>query len=626
MKKVSVILASILCVILLLGPLSILRGLLYPSVYKNQYNRVHLNTSNTTRVLGKTSEDIGYEVSKILYPEGFKESNLGSIILLQSDNWQDALALMPMVRKYNGVLMTVGNSVSKDAYDYINASVPKGAGDINKTQLFVFGKNIENIKTQLKNINLKSTYLSYKTTDELQKYIYGMPNMLNDEKYAFLVKEDNPLASIPSATWIAKEGGVLLYADKDNKLYESSKDILKSQKIKNVYVLADKTLDGDGILKPFNKVKVNRLVAFNPESFAVKFARFNDEKNSVGWASDRKRNNEGHNYILCSKSNPMMAVVASQLATKGRTGPLLWTESKGLSPITENYLWRMKPNYWVGGAEGPYNNVWVIGNNNILDYGIQGTVDYSQGINSYEMMGHGGVSGIEALCIVSILISVLGAIWTTLHLCLRMRRLSPLVKVMWVLTVLLLGALGLWIYMISYVDSPWMNVNNKVICMRPVWKQVLVVTVMSLSFGGASIIAIQYIMTKIGLPMAIFPEKSGMYLLGNPIIILMIVSYILSFILSVYFFVPDLFIEIKNISYTHAKKEAFVPVVVSITSIFIGIALSMWWLSVVYAPRIPEEDYILWWGFMHLSVVIGGIISYIPNWLLVKFGKELGVV
>ncbi|NEZ48738.1 DUF4396 domain-containing protein [Clostridium botulinum] len=625
MKKVSIILASIVCVVLLLGPLSILRGLLYPSVYKNQYNRVHLNTLNTTRVLGENSEDVGVEVSKILYPAEDKEGNLGAIIVLQSDNWQDALAMMPVVRKYNAVLMTVGNSVSKKTYDYINEALPKGINDINGTQLFIFGKNIENLKAQLKDVKLKSTYLSYKTTDELQRYIYGMPNILNNEKYAFLVKDDNPLASIPSATWIAKEGGMLLYADKDNKLYESSKEILRNENIKNVYVLADKTLDGDGILKPF-KAKVNRLVAFKPESFAVKFARFNDEKNSVGWASDRNRNNEGHNYILCSKANPMMAVLASQLSTKGRTGPMLWTESKGLSPITENYLWRMKPNYWVGGAEGPYNNVWIIGSNNILDYGTQSRVDYTQGINSYEMMGHGGVSGIEALCIVSILISIFGAIWTALHLFLRMRRLSLLVKIMWILTVLLLGALGLWIYIISYVDSPWMNVNNKVICMRPVWKQVLVATVMTLSFGGASIIAIQYIMTKIGLPIAILPEKSGVHLLGNPIIILMIVSYILAFILSVYFFVPDLFIEIKNISYIHAKKEAFVPVVVSITSIFIGIALSMWWLSVVYAPRIPEEDYILWWGFMHLSVVIGGIVSYIPNWLLVKFGKELGVV
>ncbi|KGM96569.1 membrane protein [Clostridium novyi A str. 4552] len=625
MKKVSIILASILCVVLLLGPLSILRGLLYPSVYKNQYNRVHLNTLNTTRVLGENSEDVGVEVSKILYPAEDKEGSLGAIIILQSDNWQDALAMMPVVRKYNGVLMTVGNSVSKKTYDYINQALPKGINDINRTQLFIFGKDIENLKAQLKDVKLKSTYLSYRTTDELQRYIYGIPNILNDEKYAFLVKDDNPLVSIPSATWIAKEGGALLYADKNNKLYESSREILKNENIKNVYVLADKTLDGDGILKPF-KAKVNRLVAFKPESFAVKFARFNDEKNSVGWASDRNRNNEGHNYILCSKSNPMMAVLASQLSTKGRTGPMLWTESSGLSPITENYLWRMKPNYWVGGSEGPYNNVWIIGSNNILDYGTQSRVDYTQGINSYEMMGHGGVSGIEALCIVSILISVFGAIWTALHLFLRMRRLSPLVKIMWILTVLLLGALGLWIYIISYVDSPWMNVNNKVICMRPVWKQVLVATVMTLSFGGASIIAIQYIMTKIGLPIAILPEKSGVHLLGNPIIILMIVSYILAFILSVYFFVPDLFIEIKNISYIHAKKEAFVPVVVSITSIFIGIALSMWWLSVVYVPRIPEEDYILWWGFMHLSAVIGGIVSYIPNWLLVKFGKELGVV
>ncbi|OOB75942.1 hypothetical protein AXF41_13340 [Clostridium haemolyticum] len=71
------------------------------------------------------------------------------------------------------------------------------------------------------------------------------------------------------------------------------------------------------------------------------------------------------------------------------------------------------------------------------------------------------------------------------------------------------------------------------------------------------------------------------------------------------------------------KKRPFVPVVVSITSIFIGIALSMWWLSIVYSPTIPEEDYILWWGFMYLSVLIGGIVSYIPNWLLVKYGKNL---
>lgn len=125
---------------------------------------------------------------------------------------------------------------------------------------------------------------------------------------------------------------------------------------------------------------------------------------------------------------------------------------------------------------------------------------------------------------------------------------------MWILTVLVLGPVGLWVYIISYVNSPWMKANNKVLCMRPIWKQILVATVMGLSFGGSSIITIQYLMTIRGLPLGIFPEKSGVYLLGNPIIILMIVSYIISFIINIYCFVPTMFIEIKDISYKHAKR------------------------------------------------------------------------
>lgn len=625
MKKVSIVLAIVLCVVLLLGPLGILKGVLYPSIYKNQSNRVHLNTSNTTRVVGSTAEEIGLEVSKILYPSGDKEDKPRAIILLESQDWQDALALMPVVRKYKTSVISTGKNVSSNIYNYIKASSPEGIEELNGTQLIVIGKDITSLKNQLKDTKLKSTYIQYKGTDELQRAIYGMPNILNQEKYGFLVKDNDPLASIPSATWIAKQGGTLLFADKENKLYDSSKEILKSGNLKTVYVLADRTLDGDGILKPF-KAKANRLVAFKPESFAVKFAKLNDNENLVGWAADRDRNNEGHNYILCSEENPMMAVMAAQLSVKGRTGPILWTDNKKLSSITENYLWRMKPNYWVSADEGPYNNVWIVGDNNVLNYGIQSRVDATQGINSYEMMGKEGVSGIECLAIICIMISVLGAIWTALHLFLRMRHLSLLTKMMWILTVLVLGVVGLWIYIISYVDAPWMKANNKIMCARPIWKQVLVVTVMGLSFGGASIIAIQYLMTSLGLQLAIFPEKAGVHLLGNPIIVLMIFSYILAFILSLYIFVPVMLIEGKDISYTHAKKEAFVPVVVSITSVFVGIALSMWWLSIVYSPRIPEIDYILWWGFMHLSAIIAGLVSYIPNWLLVKYGKELGVV
>ncbi|KEI09998.1 membrane protein [Clostridium sp. K25] len=625
MKKLSIILSTILCAVLIIGPLGVLKDVIFPKVSTSQENRVHLNTANTTRVIASTPEEMGIEISKILYCNNDKKNKPKSIILLESNNWQDVLSIIPVARKYKGTIITTNKIISTNLRNYINKIIPVGVEELNGTQMIIIGRDIASLNNQLQNIKLKSTYIQYKTTDELQKIIYNMPGIISGEKYGFLVKDNDPLISIPPATWIANQGGVILYANEKNQLYDSSKEILKKGFIKNVYVLAEKSLDGDGILKPY-KAKANRIIAFNPESFSVKFAKLNDADNLVGWGSDRKRSDEGHNYILCSKENPMLAIMASQLSLKGRCGPILWTDGNRLSPITENYLWRMKPNYWLKANEGPYNNVWIIGDNRVINYGIQSRVDYAQGINSYKMMGREGVSGIEVIAIIWSLIGLLGAIWTGLHLFSRMRFLSVFTKMMWILTVLVLGPVGLWVYIISYVNSPWMKANNKVLCMRPIWKQILVATVMGLSFGGSSIITIQYLMTIRGLPLGIFPEKSGVYLLGNPIIILMIVSYIVSFIINIYCFVPTMFIEIKDISYKHAKKEAFVPVVVSITSIFIGIALSMWWLSIVYSPTIPEEDYILWWGFMYLSVLIGGIVSYIPNWLLVKYGKKLGIV
>ncbi|MCD3252004.1 DUF4396 domain-containing protein, partial [Clostridium botulinum C/D] len=381
MKKLSIILSTILCVVLIIGPLGVLKDIIFPKIGINQENRVHLNTANTTRIVASTPEEMGLEISKILYPNNGKKNKPKSIILLESDNWQEVLSIVPVARKYKGTIITTNKTISLNLRNYINKIIPLGIQELNGTQIIIMGRDIPTLKNQLQNIKLKSTYIQYKTTDELQKIIYNMPGITSGEKYGFLVKDNDPLISIPSATWIANQGGVLLYANEKNQLYDSSKEILQKGVIKNVYVLAEKSLDGDGILKPY-KAKANRIVAFNPESFAVKFAKLNDAENLMGWGSDRKRSDEGHNYILCSKENPMLAAIASQLSLKGRCGPMLWTEGKKLSPITENYLWRMKPNYWVKANEGPYNNIWIVGDNGVVNYGIQSKVDDAQGINS----------------------------------------------------------------------------------------------------------------------------------------------------------------------------------------------------------------------------------------------------
>lgn len=625
MKRLSIILATILCILILLGPLSIMKKAIFPNKSKSPNSRIHLNTSNTTRIEGSSKEDIGLEVSKILYPYGEEKTRLEAFIILQSDKWQDVLTLTPMIKAFNSSIITIDKSVSPQVLQHIKNSTIKGIPELNGAQILVLGKDIESLKKQLNFLNLNFTYIKYTNTDDLQRIVYSMPNIMQDQKYGFLVKDDDPLISIPVATWIINQGGVLLYADKENKLYNTSEDILKKNKFKQVYILADKKFDGSSILGPL-KVKFERLSAFGPEEFAVRFAKLNSEKSAVGWDADRKRDDSGHNYILCSKDKPVLAALAAQLGGKGKSGPILWTESKRLSPVTENYLWRMKPNYWVTPSEGPYNNIWVVGDDSVISYGIQARVDYTQEIDSYESMGLQGVSGLDALAIIWLLISICGALWVALHSFLRMRYLSTLTKLMWILTVLLLGPIGLWMYIISYVNSPWMKMNNKVMWMRPLWKQAMVATVAGIAFGAGTIISFTFLNTLVGMPSILISEKSGIFLLGNPMVVVMLLAYIVALALNAYIFVPTIFIEVKDLSYRHARSEAALVAFVSITTVFIGMALMGWRLFMVYSPRIPEEDYMLWWGYTQLLVIVGGIVAYIPNLLLVKYGKNMGTV
>jgi len=346
----------------------------------------------------------------------------------------------------------------------------------------------------------------------------------------------------------------------------------------------------------------------------------------VGWNADRNRNDSGHNFILAAKGNPLMAITGTQLALKGKIGPLLWTEGDKLSTLTENYLWKMKPNFWVTPAEGPFNNVWILGTQKQINYGVQSRADFAQEIQSYEMMGEQGVGGLDVLSIIYLLSSLGGALWITFHLFLRMSGLFILTKLMWILAVLLLGPIGIYFYIVSYKDRPWMKMNNNLMWLRPLWNQVIVATIMGLAFGAASMVATGYLIAARGMFLIPFEGRAGLYLLGNPMIVNMIFSYIGAFILNSVIFMPTMMMRMRKLSYLEAFKNSLLTVFISMTSVSIGMMISMWWLHMVYSPMMPEENHVLWWGFMQLATLIGLLTAYIPNTFLVKYGRKMGTL
>ena len=259
-------------------------------------------------------------------------------------------------------------------------------------------------------------------------------------------------------------------------------------------------------------------------------------------------------------------------------------------------------------------------------FSIQSRADYAEEIQDYKTMGDQGVSGLDGLSIIFSLISILGAIWVSLHLYFRMKNLSILTKLIWILTVLILGPIGIWLYIISYINSPWIKMNGKIMYLRSLWKQTSVATLLGLAFGGASMIVVNYILTYIGSPLIPFYARYGVYLLGNPMILKMIMSYLIAFLLDLFVFMPTMLIEMRDVKYKDAVKESLLLVFISMTSVSVGMMLSMWWFNMTYSPMMLQEDNILWFGFIVLSIFIGFLTAYIPNWILVRNGKKMGTL
>lgn len=634
MKKASVYVATLLCIVLVVGQMRILKNAIFPEKINLKNERIHLNTGNTVRVMGKSKEDIGIKTADILFPVGDYKSKPNGFIVIKSDEWQQVLSLMPLVKEYNSPILQINSSNRESILNYAKSTLPKGILSLDNPQILLLGSNIEDLRKDFENTGLRVKAVSYENTNELLSKVYEMQNFqngneYNQEKYGFIISDKEPLMAIPVAPWIVRNGGLLLYLNKDNQLYNASKQAIKDVKLDKLYILGKKNNAGEDFVQNLNKnlnTPTKVISGRSADSFAINFSRFYDNEEGVGWNINRSRNDNHQSFMICSRQEPTMAILGSQLSLKAKAGPVLWTDKDKLSTLTENHLWRNKPNYWVNPTEGPFNNIWVIGNEDVIDFSVQARADYSQEIQPYKTLGPQGVSGVDVISIILSLISLMGALWTGLHAFYRMKRLNTITKIMWILAVLVLGPVGLWLYIICYINSPWMKMNQNAVWLRPLWKQAAVATIMSIAFGASAIIGINYISTYVGSPLISFYGRYGSYLLGNPMILNMIISFIIAFLLNLFVFMPTMIAEMKGIEHKEAVRESLPLTIISIIAVSVGMFISMWWLHRVYLPVILSEENISWFGFMQFSAFIGFLTSYIPNWILVRNGRKIGIM
>jgi hypothetical protein len=115
---------------------------------------------------------------------------------------------------------------------------------------------------------------------------------------------------------------------------------------------------------------VQRVGARGVVQNALLFARYTD--GTFGW----NINDPGHGLELANSDRPLDAAAAASLASSGKWGPLLITDSAGaLPPELRSFLLDIKPGFATDPTRAVYNHVWLMGDATAIGGKVQAEVD-----------------------------------------------------------------------------------------------------------------------------------------------------------------------------------------------------------------------------------------------------------
>ena len=115
---------------------------------------------------------------------------------------------------------------------------------------------------------------------------------------------------------------------------------------------------------------MQRVGATGAVQNALLFARYSD--GSFGW----NINDPGHGMELANADRPLDAAAAASLASSGKWGPLLITDTAdALPPELRSFLLDIKPGYETDPTRAVYNHVWLMGDATAIGGQVQAEID-----------------------------------------------------------------------------------------------------------------------------------------------------------------------------------------------------------------------------------------------------------
>lgn len=620
-EKAVLILAVLMGLIILFVPGYILWLTWSESGGSQPDGLITLNTKDSTRFSEQSPASLSTAVSRALFPDGTDDAP-DTVVLVPAgtSNWQAGVAAAPLVRWLNGpVLVDDGSAVVREEVTRLQPGGVSALDGSTVVQLHMdTGQPAIPVQPGSEIVQASSPPELAARVDELTQRLEG------GIRQNVLIVPDDPLYALPAAYWAAQSGDVILFGG--DPLPESTLQALeRRQRQAKIFVVGPATTEDLS-----NYGTVERIEGRDGASIAVALAEYYDESTDTGWGIDGSRYDTGHNFVLANLNEPALAVSGLSLARFGKFGPLLWVERDTLPHVTDQYLWKMKPEYFVTPAEGPFNHLWVLGSPGLISVRLQGQADLSQEIGAYRFE-EAGLSGMETIWVVWVIAGIVCGLWLLLHSWLRIPQISSMMRASWVLLGLVLGPVAIWLYRSSYHRVPWMRHSEHGKQGMSMWHRrgagpTLAASAMNRGFDGPLMLIISWIATALGLPLLIF--RGPGFWLGNSMMIGIFIAYFGALILHWLGMHAAMFMQHENLSYTQAVKRAFQPAFLSMTAMAVGMMGFMWWIQMVnlMMEGMPEDDDIMWWGTTLLSILIGWLVALPIDAWLVRRNKQPGTM
>ena len=288
-----------------------------------------------------------------------------------------------------------------------------------------------------------------------------------------------------------------------------------------------------------------------------------------------------------------------------------------------NYLWTQRAAFWVTPSEGPFHHFWILGNTEQISFPAQGQADYAVEIGPY--LGKGiGMSGIDFLAVAWVMLGLVSAVWIFVHQARFLPSPNWVMRLAWPLLAMMIGPFGIPFYYLAY-NRPVIRQEGMIVWDRPLWLQGLAATVSAVGFGASLMIATGFLTTALGVPL-IPGQTPYLFLLGTPMILLMILNYAVAVVVSWLLFQTPMLAMFYGLSYRQTLSKALPMVLISMTAAALAMNPAMWWLMMSRIPMMPTEESILWFGVMFFTAFLALLMAWPVNYLLVRRQRKSGLM